>query len=73
MNSLAMVVHGNGEFLFGGFLPNHVLVQEFLHLKGFGNLAGRPNRRLDFIVFQNRVAYGDALITDVSPGIVAGR
>jgi hypothetical protein len=73
MNPLAMVVYGNGEFLFGGFLPNHILVQEFLNLKGLGDLAGRPDWRLDFIVLENRVAYGDALITDVGPGIVAGR
>jgi hypothetical protein len=68
-----VVVYGDGELLLSGFLPDHVLVEELLDLKRFGDLVGRPGRRLDLVVFQDGVANGDALIADIRPRVVAGR
>jgi hypothetical protein len=73
VNPLAVVVYGDGELLLGGFLPDHVLIEELLDLKGFGDLIGRPGRRLDLVVFEDGIADGDALIADVCSRVVAGR
>jgi hypothetical protein len=72
VDPLAVVVHRYREFLFGGFLPDHVLIQKLFDFKRFRDLVGGARGRLDLVVFQNRVTYGDALVADVSPGIVAG-
>jgi hypothetical protein len=73
VNPLAVVVYGDGELLFGGFLPDHVLIEEFLDLKRLGDLVGRPGRRLDLVVFEDGIADRDALIADIRPRVVAGR
>jgi hypothetical protein len=68
-----VVVYGDSKLLFGGFLPDYILIEEFLDLKRFGDLIGRPRRRLDLVVFQDGIANGYALIADIRPRIVAGR
>jgi hypothetical protein len=73
VNPLAVVVYGDGELLFGSFLPDHILIEEFLNLKRFGDLIGRPGRWLDLVVFEDGIANGDALIADIRPRVVAGR
>jgi hypothetical protein len=73
VNPLAVVIYGHGELLFGGVLPDHVLIEKFLDLKRLGDLVGRPGRWLDLVVFQDGIADGDALIADIRPRIVAGR
>ena len=72
MDALAVVIDRHRQLLLGGFLPDHVLIQKFLHFQGLRNLVGNARGRLDFVVLQNRVAYGDALVTDIGAGIVAG-
>jgi hypothetical protein len=73
MNPLAVVVYGNGELLLSGVLPDHILIEKLLDLKGFGDLIRRPGRRLDLVVFQNGIADGNALIADICPRVIAGR
>jgi hypothetical protein len=68
-----VVVYGDGELLLGGVLPDHVLIEELLDLKRFGDLVGRPGRRLDLVVFQNGIADGNALIANIRPRVIAGR
>jgi hypothetical protein len=72
VDALAVVVHRHRELLLGGLLPDHVLIQEFLHLERLGELVGAGGGLLGLIVFENRVANGYALVTDVRTGIIAG-
>jgi hypothetical protein len=73
VNPLAVIVNGNRQFLLGGFLTDHVLIEKLLDLQRLRNLIGSSGRRLDFIIFQNRVANSYALVTDVCPRVVARR
>ena len=59
------------SFFLVAFLPDHVLVQEFLHFQRLRDSVEAPGRRLDLIVFQNRVANRDALVADVGSGVIA--
>ncbi len=67
-----MVVDRDRQLLLGGFLPDDVLIEKFLYFQRLGNLVGDPAGGSDLVVFQNRVADGDALVADVRPRIVAG-
>jgi hypothetical protein len=73
VNPLAVVVYGHGELLLGSILPDHVLIEKLLDLKGLGDLVGRTRRRLDLVVFEDGIADGNALIADICPRVVAGR
>jgi hypothetical protein len=72
VDPLAVVIDRNREFLLGGFLSNHVLIEELLYLQRFRNLVGNAGRGFDFIVFQNGIADRNAFVADVGAGIVAG-
>ena len=68
-----MVVNGDGKFFLGLFLPDDVLIEERFDLLRLGQMVGGGGgMRFRAVVFQNRVADGDALIADVSARIVAG-
>jgi hypothetical protein len=47
------------------------LIQELFYFQRFGDFVGSPGRGFDFVIFENRVANGNALIADVGSGIVA--
>ena len=72
VDALAVVVDGHRQLLLGGFLPDHVLIQELLYFQGLRDLVRGSGGRLDLVVLQNRVADRDALVADVGAGIVAG-
>jgi hypothetical protein len=72
MDALAVIVDGDGQFLFGSVLPDYVLIQELLDFQGLGNLIGTAGSGLGLVVFEDRVANGNALVADVRAGIVAG-
>ena len=46
-----MVVHGYGQFLFGGFLADDVLIEVLLDFQRLRKLVGRVNRLIGAIVF----------------------
>jgi len=71
MDPLAVVVHGNGQFLLGGLLPDHVLIQEFLDFQRLWDPVGDSGRWLGFIVLQDGVAHRDAFVTYISAGVIA--
>jgi len=73
VNPLAVVVDGDGELLFGGFLADHVLIEEFLNFERLGDLVGRSGGRLDLVVLQNGITDSDALVADIGARIVAWR
>jgi hypothetical protein len=73
MNALGVVVNGNRQLAFGGFLPDYVLIQEIFDLQRLGDLVGAGDGGLRLIVFQYRVAYSDALVADVSALVITGR
>ncbi len=74
LDALVVVVDGDGQLLLGLVLADHVVVEEALHFLRLGQVAGGGGGvRLAAIVFENRVADGDALIADVGARIVAGR
>ena len=71
VDALAVVVHRHCQFLLGGLLPNHVLVEKLLHFQRLGYLIREPGGSLDLVVLQNRVADRNALVADISAGIIA--
>jgi hypothetical protein len=71
MNPFAVVVHGDGQFLLGGLLPDYVLIQKLLHFQRLRNLVRSSGRRLGLVVFQDRITYRDAFIADIGPRVVA--
>jgi hypothetical protein len=71
VHALAVVVHRHRQFLLGGLLTDYVLVEKLLHFQWLGYLIRDPGGSLDLVVFQNRVANGNALVADISAGIIA--
>src|ERR1035438_10316065 len=72
VDALVVVVDGDGQFLLGLLLSDDVLVEEGLDVLRLRQLVGNGccrSRRP--IVFQDRIADGNALVADVCPGIVA--
>jgi hypothetical protein len=67
-----VVINSHRQLLLGGFLPDHVLVQELLHFQWFRDLVRGSGRRLYLVVFKDRIADSDALVADVRTRIVAG-
>jgi hypothetical protein len=67
-----MVVDRHGELFLGGVLADHVLVQVFFQFQRFRKLVLCPVRLIVPIVLQDRIAYGDAFVANVSSGIVVG-
>jgi hypothetical protein len=72
VNPLAVVVHRDRQFLFGGFLPDDVLIQKLFDFEGLRDLVRSAGGRFDLVVLQNGVADCDALVADVGARIVAG-
>jgi hypothetical protein len=68
-----VVIDGNGKLALGGVLADYVLVQILLQFEGFGELVGKAVGGLIAVILEYRVADGDALVANVSPGIIAGR
>jgi hypothetical protein len=48
------------------------LIQKLFYFQRFRDLIRGARRRLDFVVLQDRVAYSNAFIADVSTRVVAG-
>ena len=76
LHALVVVVDGDGELLFGLVLADDVFVEEGLDFCWLGQVrrggvAGLRPRR--FVVFEDGVADGDALVADVGARIIAGR
>jgi hypothetical protein len=73
LDSLAVIVDGDGELLLGGLLPDDILVKKFFDLERLRDLVGNSGRGLDFVVLQNGIADGDALVADVRTRVIARR
>jgi hypothetical protein len=73
VDALGMVVNGYREFPLGSFLADHILVEEILNLKRPRNLVGAGSGRFRLIVIENRIANGNAFITDIGPRVLARR
>src|SRR5579863_7036617 len=71
VDALVVVVNGDGELLLGLLLADDVFVEESFDFGGLGKLIGSScGRSGGAVVFENRVADGDALVADVGPGVV---
>ncbi len=73
MNPLAMVVNRHRQLLLGGFLPDHVLIQEFFHFQGFGDFVWCSRGRLNFVVLEDRIADRNTLVANVRARVVTRR
>ena len=71
LNPLVVVVNRNRQLLLGGILTDYVLIQIFLQFQRTRQLAGRAVALLVPIVFNDRVANRNALVTNVSPRVIA--
>jgi hypothetical protein len=67
-----MVVNGDGQLLLGRVLTDYILVQVFFQFQRLRELVGCSIRLVVTIVFKDRVAYGDALVANVSTGVIVG-
>ena len=73
VDPLVVVVNGDGKLFLGLVLPDDVFIEERFDLLRLGQMVGSGGgMRFRAVVFQNGVADGNALVADVSPGIVAG-
>ncbi len=73
VDAFAMVVNGHRQFLLGGLLPDHVLIQKFFYFQWFGDFIRSSRGGVYFVVLEDRVADGDTLVTNVGAGVVARR
>jgi hypothetical protein len=69
---LAVVINGHREFFLGSFLPNDVLVEVLLDFQGFRELMGPGGGLIRAVIFQNGVTDSDALVANISAGVIAG-
>jgi hypothetical protein len=53
-------------------LPDHVLIEVLLQFQRFRELVGSAIGLLVAVILEDAVAYGDALVTNISSRIVAG-
>jgi len=69
-----VVVNRHGELLLGCVLPDDVLVEEGFDFQRLGELVGSGGGGVSFgaIILKDGVADGYALVTDISPGLIAG-
>jgi len=67
-----VVINCDGQLLLRGILANDILVQVLLQFQRLRELMWRSIRLVVTIVFQDRVAYGDALVTNISSGVIVG-
>ena len=65
VDSLVVVVHGNGQRLLGPLLPDDVLVQAGLDLGRLGQVDGDGGRLAAHLLLEDVVAELDALVADV--------
>jgi hypothetical protein len=71
LDALVVVVDGDRELLLGDVLTDDVLVQESPDFGGLGEMLRRSGRGLILlVVLEDRVTDTDALVADVSAGIV---
>jgi hypothetical protein len=68
-----MVIDGNGQFLFGCVLSNHVLVEILFQFQGTRQLAGRSVALFMPVIFNDGVANGDTFVADIGSGVITGR
>jgi hypothetical protein len=73
VNPLAVIVNRHRQLLLGGFLTDHVLIEELLYFQRLRDLVGGPGRGLDLVVLEDGIADSNALVADVRTRIVAGR
>src|SRR4030095_2249820 len=68
LDALVVVVHGHGEDLLRAILPDHILVEHGLDLRGLGEGADLPALLLLPLLRDDVVAELDALVADVDGG-----
>jgi hypothetical protein len=73
VDALAVVVNRYRKLLFCVLLPDDVLIQELLYFQRLGHLARADGRLVGLIVFENGIANPNALIANISSGVITGR
>ena len=74
LDALVVVVDGDGELLLGLVLADDVFVEESLYFLRLGQMGGGGSGLyVAAVVFEDRVADGDAFVADVGARIIAWR
>src|SRR4029077_7079750 len=66
VDALRVVINGDSKLPFGGFLSDHVLIEEVFDLKRLGDFVRARSSGLRLVVLEDQVANRDALVADVS-------
>jgi hypothetical protein len=73
MDTLGVIVDSNGEFTLRRLLTDYILIKKVFNLQRLGDFMGTRGSGLRLIILKNRVADGNAFITDVGARIIARR
>jgi hypothetical protein len=65
-----MVVDGYRELLLGGILADYILIEILFQLKWLWEFMRSPIRLVVAVIFEDRITYRNALITNVSSRII---
>jgi hypothetical protein len=68
-----MVVDGYRELLLGSILANYILIEILFQLKWLRKFMRSPIGLVVAVVFEDRITNRNALVTNVSSGIIAWR
>jgi hypothetical protein len=72
VDSLVVVINRYRKLLLGRVLTDYVLVKIFFQLQWLRELVRSTVGVLLTIILENGVAYRDALVANVCPGVIAG-
>jgi hypothetical protein len=65
-----MVVDGYRELLLGSILADYILIEILFQLKWLWEFMRSPIRLVVAVIFEDRITYRNALITNVSSRII---
>jgi hypothetical protein len=68
-----VVVDGYRELFLGSILANYILIEILFQLKWLRKFMRSPVRLVVAVVFEDRITNRNALVTNVSSGIIAWR
>jgi len=70
VDAFAMVVDSYRQLLLNCLLPNYILVKKLFYFERLGNLVRSAGRSFYLVVFENRIANGNALVANIRTRVI---